>query len=1738
MSSADQVGALLASRMPTPIAQLNPDFPDQASCVVRGEVTITWPYSIVNRTFAFLLAEPDVLLRRVRGQVRIELHGSSAKAVADCGLGGGDEVYIGLDGVRWAKDDSPGRIPGARLDWQLQFDEKLALKVNFLESGEQKCISIDHPQPEVPKEIVAEPQLVSTPAVRRIADFEADEYPSPAFLKRARISYGDGGVKGRGRKRTRFGRDSSAWRYTSQSPNSPRMADECVQTLDIVAPETWGVEATETGPTPVPATASISPDTSMLDAPAEAVLPSAIAPPSATSPRATPAISAPASSPPMSHIPATDSEVPSPPVVIPEEQAQKQPTALMSDDTDAKADANADVDMDPEVPQPTARPTSSVAEIPTSLFGVSAPTKSTFSMFGTKSHSRGDSNVSLADQVRFGFSHIPTVQPRAATDHPIPIHSDSNNGEPEAYPESFLDAPSGPVEFADMTSYLNEAEAHLEIEPIRSHDIAPEPHMLEHFDHWNAAIHAPNYSVVEVGSRTALGEPSLGSDSIKPTGIPEGFASYGVQDGAPQPSPLPKKSYLPENDFAKDVDYNDEDAEYDERGAEIEEGDYDQRNYNVPADDDEGVSDEDNEINQEIKERYGQEDIYDEDEEDEEEEGESEGYDESDEDQYHSEPPRNQAATSTQKKPIVISLLSDSEDDDEPPPKPSNPAAASNSTPRQPPAPVEGSNHKCSADVSYPVLPAVEFENSKEVDRAPNGTNALGFDTVSKRDRREAVDSGAEGSDSEEGVSPSKQWSPYQRDIGNFQDSRRTAEEDAEFDDDNSVEGSLSEDDLFVRQSKSPDANDSDSWSEEEQVEQSRAQDVDEDDDMDDEESVVSDEDGNVFAEAAEVPVDPALEEGYSNHGFGDNDTMDVDEVEAEAEAKVEADVQEVQHQAKAEAEAEALAQTEVESEADVQAKAQAQAEVEAEAQAQTEAEAEADVQSQAQAEAEAEAELQARAAVEAEAKAKAQAQADAEAKAEAEVQTQAEAEAEAEAEVQLQAQTQALAEAEAQAQAKAEAEAKVEFETQAEAEAEAKANAEAEAEMVDEDDVSMVQARTSENGHAGNGFMEVDDSSFLSQVDDELTQAPIDTDEDDTTSEPDVPLEHGNGPETSQANSTDEAEDTRDAEAEMLDAPPAASGTSDASPSIARANSEERQPLRSPGLVDVDKGARDISDHLSVGDDTSMVPEDAPEVGEGLPGREEGQTDDLRPQHSSPETSRPSQPVGQDVSDQHDKSSAIAPSSPLSIQASEDDVLAASSPPVSRPTSKDDNRMHQLLTPMQSQLPGTMVFQSEVIVEEKIEIEIMNSEGHDAYILTPSVPEEHDGSPTDQLVADAKASVPEWKPEQEDADEQTEKGESGKPFHGTYLPSFVDTPESPAKQIDTVDDVDTPELSRMAVDRKSRSEAHVVGSDTPEDQDIEDEQLVLAGEGSAREYPEPSLLQEPGASSKDPVEEEITVKTRSRQRREPSHGADANAGPDAAHVDLSVYLARQAVRPRPSRSKKTSDAQPLRTSPRAPRTRSSSLQMSATPELDEDTSVGLAKAALASPSKAGSDSATRCAALKTQLTKDLRKSLPECAPLKTLRNHIDKFPNVIAIVTTQPPKPTRAKGGPREYMMSFHITDQSIGPTQVAEVQLYRPHKESLPVVKPGDAILLQRFQVKSISNKGVGLRTASESAWAVFDSDGGAPQIKGPPVEDAANYSDHMTLLRAWYRSLDSVAKGKLDKANKKFEDLNHAN
>lgn len=257
MATADgDVEHLLATRTATPIAQLAPDLPDQATRKVHGEVTITWPFSAVSKSVAFLLAEPDFRLRRDKGQVRIQLNGPSAEAVGALELGSGDEVTLGLDGVEWARDEEPARPPGSRSDWQLKFVGKLTLMVGQLlalawnyssndasqvilgESQETKFINIDQPVPSEPGEAL-EPfpfaEIDTTlfddePVIQNSARSAVNEYASPIFMKRSRASYAplfefdldeelevDGGRRGKGRKRPRYSVQNGRWRYREES---------------------------------------------------------------------------------------------------------------------------------------------------------------------------------------------------------------------------------------------------------------------------------------------------------------------------------------------------------------------------------------------------------------------------------------------------------------------------------------------------------------------------------------------------------------------------------------------------------------------------------------------------------------------------------------------------------------------------------------------------------------------------------------------------------------------------------------------------------------------------------------------------------------------------------------------------------------------------------------------------------------------------------------------------------------------------------------------------------------------------------------------------------------------------------------------------------------------------------------------------------------------------------------------------------------------------------------------------------------------------------------------------------------------------------------------------------------------------------------------------------------------------------------------------------------------------------
>ncbi|CAG8961393.1 hypothetical protein HYFRA_00013341 [Hymenoscyphus fraxineus] len=239
MESSNSALTLLDNTSHIPIAELSPSISEPSSKAIKAVVTLTWPYSSATGCVAYALSEPDFRLRRSRGQVRVQFAGSSAKRVAKSSIASGDEVVLCLDGVEWIKDDSTTvSTPGRGVEFELRFTERVLLKFRQEETHEFEIIDIDHPPPEaelpinsilpdaVPDFIPVPPVITNGTSTRDESLIDDGVYSSPAFVKRARTSYGslfeldpfadeDGTVKGKGRKRTRL---SSTWTYASRSP--------------------------------------------------------------------------------------------------------------------------------------------------------------------------------------------------------------------------------------------------------------------------------------------------------------------------------------------------------------------------------------------------------------------------------------------------------------------------------------------------------------------------------------------------------------------------------------------------------------------------------------------------------------------------------------------------------------------------------------------------------------------------------------------------------------------------------------------------------------------------------------------------------------------------------------------------------------------------------------------------------------------------------------------------------------------------------------------------------------------------------------------------------------------------------------------------------------------------------------------------------------------------------------------------------------------------------------------------------------------------------------------------------------------------------------------------------------------------------------------------------------------------------------------------------------------------------
>lgn len=204
------------------ISQLSPELSELGSKQIRGIVTLIWPFSSSARQFALLLGDPDFRLRRRHGQVRVRFSGSSARAVANTGVGIGDEVVLSLRGVEFVRDGLLS-TPGKSIDWELAYSQTLRAHI-IREGGRLADLDFyDVPPTPAPR---------SSP--RPCHSFESShQWSSPAYLKRMRLSdipslepaYDAAPDKEHTRKRRRRSyKDWDAWTYVGRTP-SPEKED-------------------------------------------------------------------------------------------------------------------------------------------------------------------------------------------------------------------------------------------------------------------------------------------------------------------------------------------------------------------------------------------------------------------------------------------------------------------------------------------------------------------------------------------------------------------------------------------------------------------------------------------------------------------------------------------------------------------------------------------------------------------------------------------------------------------------------------------------------------------------------------------------------------------------------------------------------------------------------------------------------------------------------------------------------------------------------------------------------------------------------------------------------------------------------------------------------------------------------------------------------------------------------------------------------------------------------------------------------------------------------------------------------------------------------------------------------------------------------------------------------------------------------------------------------------------------
>ncbi|KAI0166971.1 hypothetical protein GGR52DRAFT_556311 [Hypoxylon sp. FL1284] len=1474
-SIASDASQHLAAATTTAIADLSPTLSETQSRAVRGVVTITWPYNSVKGTFAFILAEPDYCLRRSKGQARINLTGPSAKHAGESGLGSGDTILLGLDGVEWEPQGTKRRqsLPGANIDWQLKFTEKLLLQVTSAETQEARLISVDHPPPAEPQRAVpveAPPSETiqiddflpeglgsfATPGKTHVARFKDGEYESPAFIKRARTSYGslfeegydifedDGGIVGKGRKRTRFGRGSGAWRYSSlssspeptvpqerpSSPPRPDTADEGCQTMEldlpVSSPKLPAEEPIEIQQSPKPSLMEEQPfhQQDMVDHGVQGEFHSEW------------------------------------PTTTPASLSSFDPKGAFSANTPAIPAFQPGIDFgtpggpfqpmwDPRAVNPPPDGYSQIIEPPPVIQGFSntygdersVEARVMRSGSGTRSPSKPN-HLAVDDIVQPPDNHLltdeyPLPAPPQSTIYP-PLDVD-NEGRISPIPrDSRLDYSAS---YLDNARPLSQEAIDVKRGPFgASVPVAADAGPTS----WATANHPSQAAAVP-----QMGRPSSASgDSIENAVV---IDESDLDDGPPPPTAAEdavmngRADALDMYDEAEvedevDAQFSDDDEpEYD---ANEMGGDYDTRNYIGPDDDEDDSHDEDLRSH-DLEPEFEEGESYDEDDED----VENPDY----ESDYHVEyeEPEQPPRPKVQSAPQVIDLISSSEDEEEddaakPPPPPSR------TVPQNIP---QGLSAVSPRDISSQALRQADHSDSE--DQSSDGDEDEGLDEDEVEEEIEMQDQ----------VVPPDHLPSYVMEDEDVGEPLEDEEEDITGDQEVTAVSDLGPQAReFENQQSDKTITDRKESPQVSTMENLNTQDENSDAIMEDQEDAIP----QSAADGLEILSRVIEDQSSANR-------------EAVLPEKTQNNI---------------VITTSVESDVLLAEPAQ-------------------------------------------------------------------------------------------------------EWETQLE-----------EPRSQEDDTVDLIP-----------------------------TGIPL----------PDAPS---------------------DGQRIAVEENKTAAVLAPSSPPLTQSFKTQAGDEESMDIVMQETTTNTITEPQILSDQLP-TPQDTQLTGDT--------TNSNRMASTSFEIDEPVSiatdygiTAGQLMGTVEPLLAAESTTTQVEEQPVEPAVVSRQQTP--------SNNVGDIPQPQYAAVSPSLSFQSQVNVDDTAQ-GFMES--------GPKIPTEAESGAEAKNEAEILADV------------ETDASAAGASFISQM--EVDDELQASIMEYSQSFDGDT----NFAVSEGDESHRHIRGDQSEADvTEVEDEV-----------HPEPEVVPR-GPSPELGNEDE----DQSDKQPDVSEVDLIDTLEHTSETDPSVQLARAA-----NASKRNTKQQEITTKRTPAQRKSLPAREIPTPEV-EDSSVQLARASLKSQVDEESNSMT---AAKLMLVRHLRDELPDYTSLKVLRQYLQRKLDIIAVAMMQPPEPQRAKGGPREYMMSFTITDHSIGPYSVVEVQLYRPHKETLPIVKAGDVVLLRNFTAISLHNKGFGLRTNDESSWAVFDHEGEPAQIKGPPVEYGEKETAYVAHMRVWLGLLDDKAQEKLERANKRI-------